>query len=92
MLASVQASIDTGKYQAQIDQLEANFQKYGLSAEQAAEKVSGLQTALNSLTSGNLNKEQIVSVATELEQGMKSATNQIKQARMNLINLQHPIK
>ena len=82
LLASVQASIDTGKYQAQIDQLEANFQKYGLSAEQAAEKVSGLQTALNSLTSGNLNKEQIVSVATELEQGMKSATNQIKQARI----------
>lgn len=82
ILNSIQTSIDTGKYQAQIDQLAANFQKYGLSADQAAQKVSGLQTSLNSLTSGNLNKDQIVSVATELEQSMKAATNQIKQARI----------
>lgn len=78
----IQPSIDNGAYSTQIDKLVSQFQKYGLSVDEAEEKVKELHTTLLSMKTAPSN-ESLVSDFEKWKQQIKDVNVQLEQAKLN---------
>lgn len=77
----IQPSIDNGTYSTQIDKLVSQFQKYGLSVDEAEEKVKELRTTLLSMETAPSN-ESLVADYQKWEQQIKDVNVQLDQAKL----------
>lgn len=77
----IQPSIDNDTYSTQIDKLVSQFQKYGLSVDEAEEKVKELRTTLLSMETAPSN-ESLVTDYQKWEQQIKGVNVQLDQAKL----------
>lgn len=77
----IQPSIDNGAYSTQIDKLVSQFQKYGLSVDEAEEKVKELRTTLLSMETAPSN-ESLVTDYQKWKQQIKDVNVQLDQAKL----------
>lgn len=77
----IQPSIDNGTYSTQIDKMVSQFQKYGLSVDEAEEKVKELRATLLSMETAPSN-ESLVADYQKWEQQIKDVNVQLDQAKL----------
>lgn len=84
----IRLSVDDGSYLTKIDKLQANFEKYGLSVDEAKTKVTDLRNILSTMKSSS--GEQLLSEADKFDSKMKAVKVQLDQTKLSYDKLVQP--
>ena len=95
---SIKLSVDSGNgasdYSNRIEKLSQDFQKYGVSADEAAQKTEKLKTILAGFKDSNNNwlpDKQIISQADRIEQEFKTVKTSIEAAKLSYDKFNQPV-
>lgn len=82
----IKPSIDNGKFSTEIDKLEENFKRYGLSVDDAKGKVNNLRETLN-LMETSQSDEELVSNFEKFKQQIKDTNVELDQTKLKFNSL-----
>lgn len=92
-VVKIKESLDNGKgvsqYQNRIDKLVNDFQKYGVSVENAKEQTATLQQTLDNMK--GLSDQELVEQANKLEQEFKSVKISVDEAKVSFDKFTQPV-
>lgn len=86
---TIAESLNNGTYSLQIDQLKSQFQKFGLSADEAENKVKELRTTLSNMKSSSGN--ELVSNFQIWQNQIKGVKTQLDQAKLSFDKFEQPV-
>ena len=86
--AEIQKKLNSDEYGYKVDKLEADFIKYGLSVEEAKEKVQELREILSSMTNGD--SIDIVSDFEKFETKLKDVNVELSKTRLSYDKFSQP--
>lgn len=84
----IQLSIDDGAYSVQIEKLKSQFQQYGLSVDEAENKVKDLRSTLSTMETST--GEKLVSEFKVLETQIKTTKVQLDQTKLSYDKFAQP--
>lgn len=84
----ISQSLNNGSFSTQIDQLKSQFQKFGLSADEAENKVKELRTTLSNMKSSSGN--ELVSNFQAWQNQIKGVKIQLDQAKLSFDKFEQP--
>lgn len=85
----IQLSIDDGTFSTQIEKMKADFQKYGLSVDEAENKVKELRTTLSTME--GVSGEKLVSQFDTWQNKIKATKVQLDQAKLAYDKFAQPV-
>ena len=88
-IKTITESLNNGTYTLQIDQLKSQFQKFGLSADEAENKVKELRTTLSNMKSSSGN--ELVSNFQAWQNQIKGVKIQLDQAKLSFDKFEQPV-
>lgn len=74
--------IADGSYKVQIDELISKFQKYGLTVEQAEDKVHNLRSALTQMSDSNITIDERINAENQYQSELVKTRNELKQTQL----------
>ena len=88
-IKTITESLNNGTYTLQINQLKSQFQKFGLSADEAENKVKELHTTLSNMKSSSGN--ELVSNFQAWQNQIKGVKIQLDQAKLSFDKFEQPV-
>lgn len=86
---TIAESLNNGTYSLQIDQLKSQFQKFGLSADEAENRVKELRTTLSNMKSSSGN--ELVTNFQKWQNQIKGVKIQLDQAKLSFDKFEQPV-
>ena len=88
-VGKITQSLNNGSYSTQIDQLKSQFQKFGLSADEAENKVKELRATLSTMESSS--GEKLVATYQNWQNQIKSVKVQLDQTKLSYDKFAQPV-
>lgn len=88
-LNKIKLSIDNSAFSTQIEKMKSDFQRYGLSVDEAENKVKELRTTLSSMQ--NASDDKLVSEFTTWQNQIKKTQVQLDKAKLSFDKFAQPV-